>query len=160
MIDFEVSINPSHLKQNNAVEAFVVGDTAPSIDITLSEFSGGKGKGYSVVLGTKFTSSLSVERGGKTLQFPSRAVVEELSGDYVFAGSQYGMRVQFETMYRPLEGDKATGTLGWGASAHISVSDGRGSSKVVYLPGGIDGEFSRGDNKPAASYTVRFEVKK
>lgn len=159
MIDFDISISSPLLERDGDARDWPVGAPDPTLDIVLANFSGGRGNGYSVRPNIKFTAHAAVLRDKKPVRpHPTRVVVQQLSEDFVRAGEQFAVRATLYYPHPPKGSDGVAVRFGWGASSHIVIEDGRGISRILWLPEGADHQFSKGDPVPASSYSINFVV--
>lgn len=158
MIDFDISVTSPLLERDGDARVWGVGSPPPTIDIVLSNFTGGAGNGYSVRSSVEFFSNATLDVLGSNRPYPSRVLVEQLSESFVREGGQFAIRASLRYPEVPPGEAVATIQFGWRQHAFLHVTDGRGNSRQLWLPEGRNGEFTRGDHVPGRGYSIDFKA--
>lgn len=157
MIDFDISVSSAVLSADGNPEPWDGRRGIPTIDITLSNFTGGQGNGYSVRHHIVPYVRAQLDIAGSTRPHPARVAIVELSDSFVQGNEQYGIQLALSYPHIP-EGGVGRMQFGWRQQAFLEVTDGRGNFRQMWLPGGTNGDFDRGDQVPSRGYQLKFDA--
>lgn len=158
MIDFDISVTSNLLERDGDARVWVAGSPPPTLDIVLSNFTGGEGNGYSVRPSVEFFAYATLDMAGSVRPYPARVTVEELSDPFVRGQEQYALRATLRFPEVPSSDATATLQFGWRQHAFLLVTDGRGNSRQLWLPEGRNGDFDRGNHVPGRGYSIDFKA--